>query len=66
MSCYEIWKKVKSVYVNDIQNLYDCVHNLATLGMGDHDLISYLNKAESTIPQMKMILMDSDPQKVID
>jgi len=55
-----------SVYVNDIQNLHDSVNNLATLQIEDHDLVSYLNKAQSTIQQMKTMLTDNDLQKVID
>ncbi|KAG6480122.1 hypothetical protein ZIOFF_063600 [Zingiber officinale] len=43
-SCYDIWKKAKSVYANDIQRLYDSVHNLATLQMQDHDLTSVKNQ----------------------
>ncbi|KAG6501800.1 hypothetical protein ZIOFF_041684 [Zingiber officinale] len=65
-SCYDIWKKAKSVYANDIQRLYDSVHNLATLQMQDHDLTSYLNKAQSTIHQVKMHLTYSDPNKVLE
>lgn len=65
-SCYDIWKKAKSVYANDIQRLYDSVHNLATLQMQDHDLTSYLNKAQSTIHQVKMHLTYSDPSKVLE
>ncbi|XP_074590740.1 uncharacterized protein LOC141846603 [Curcuma longa] len=65
-SCYDIWKKAKSVYANDIQRLYDSVHNLATLQMQDHDLTSYLNKAQSTIHQVKMHLTYSDTNKVLE
>lgn len=65
-SCYDIWRKAKGVYANDIQQLYDSVHSLATLQMQDHDLTSYLNKAQSTIHQVKMHLTSDDSNKVLE
>ena len=65
-TCYDIWKKARSIYSNDIQCLYNDVHNLATLKMTDHDLPSYLNKAQSTIEEIKLILTNDNIQKTRD
>ena len=65
-TCYDIWRKAKSIYSNDIQCMYDFVHNLAMLQMIGHYLLSYLNKAHSTIEEIKLILTDDDLQKVFE
>lgn len=61
-TCYDIWKKAQTIYSNDVQRLYDVVHKLTTLQMTDHDLPAYLNKAQSTIEEVKMILTSDDLQ----
>ena len=65
-TCYDIWKKARSVYSNDIQRLYDVVHNLATLQMMENDLPTYLTKAQSTIDEVKLLLTGNDMENKID
>ena len=65
-TCHDIWEKARSVYSNDVQRLYDSVHNLTNLQMTDHDLPSYLNKAQSTIEEIKLILTGDNLQSMLD
>lgn len=62
--CHEIWKKAQTVYANDIQRLYETIHNLATLQMSNLDLPSYLNKAQSICEETKLMLLKEDVKKM--
>ncbi|XP_029125187.1 uncharacterized protein LOC109815938 isoform X2 [Cajanus cajan] len=65
-TCYDIWKKARNVYANDIQRIYESVHGLATLRMVDNDLPTYLNRAQSTIDELKLMLVSDDPQQILN
>lgn len=65
-TCYDVWKKAQDIYANDIQRLYDSVRNLANLQMTDLNLPSYLNKAQSTIVELKSMLVNDDLKKVLE
>ncbi|CAH9069278.1 unnamed protein product [Cuscuta europaea] len=65
-TCYDIWKKARSVFANDVQRIYDVVHSLATLQMSDHDLPSYVNKAQFIVEEVKVMLSETDLPKVFD
>ena len=65
-TCCEIWKKAQTIYANDIQRLYETIHNLATMQMTDLDLPSYLNKAQSICEEIKLQLVNDDVQKMSD
>ena len=64
-SCYDVWKKAKGVYANDIQRLYDLIHYLATLQMTDHDPPSSLSKAQTTIEQIKNAFLYGDLEEEV-
>nr|KYP52075.1 hypothetical protein KK1_025985 [Cajanus cajan] len=65
-TCYDIWKKARNVYANDIQRIYESVHGLATLRTVDNDLPTYLNRAQSTIDELKLMLVSDDPQQILN
>lgn len=56
-SCYEVWKKAKKMYANNIQRMYASVCNLAIIQMNDQDLLEYLTRAHSTIDSLKLMLV---------
>ena len=65
-TCYDIWKKARSVYSNDIQRLYDVVHKLATLQMTENDLPTYLTKSQSTIDEVKLLMTGDNMENKLD
>jgi hypothetical protein len=55
-TCYYIWQKAMNVYSNDIQRLYDVIHNLATLLMIEDNIKTYANKAQSAVIEFKLLV----------
>ena len=55
-TCYSFWKKVQSVFANDIQQLYDAAQKLVTLKQTDHDMVAYVSKAQSVVEELKLSL----------
>lgn len=47
-----------------MQQLYESVHGLAIHQMTDHDLSSDLNRAQSTVEELKLMSVSDDLQKV--
>jgi hypothetical protein len=65
-TCHEVWKKAQTVYANDIQRLYETIHNLTTLQMSDLNLSGYLNKAQSVCEEAKLMLLNQDAKKMAE
>lgn len=65
-TCYDIWEKAKNVYSNDVQRLYDVIHNLSTLQMTEDNIMSYANRAQSAVNEFKTLMTDKDPKKMIE
>ena len=65
-TCYDIWKKARNVYSNDVQRLYDVVHKLATLQMTENDLPTYLTKSQSTIDEVKLLMTGDNMENKLD
>lgn len=55
-TCHSFWKKVQSVFPNEIQQLIDVAHNLTTPRQIDHDMVAYVSKAQSTVEGLKLSL----------
>ncbi|KAG2395222.1 uncharacterized protein HKW66_Vig0074020 [Vigna angularis] len=53
-TCHSFWKKAQSIYVNDIQHLYDTTNKLASLKMIDHDMISFMVEAQYVVEKLRM------------
>lgn len=61
-TCHAIWTKARDLYSNDVQCLYDAIHNLSTLSMIDN-LPSYCSRVQSAIGALKTLII-SDDQKI--
>jgi len=48
-TCHSILKKAQTIYTDDIQHLYDSANRLASLKMTNHDMVSFMTKAQSTM-----------------
>jgi len=55
-TCHSFWKRAQNIYANDIQCLYDSANKLASLKMTNHDMISFMNKAQSAVEELRMFL----------
>ena len=44
------------IYANNIQHLYDSADKLASLKMTNHDMISFMNEAQSAVEDLRMFL----------
>ncbi|KAL3527870.1 hypothetical protein ACH5RR_012526 [Cinchona calisaya] len=61
-TCHTFWKKLLSVFANDIPRLYDPAQKLSTLKQPDHDMPTFITKAQVTVEELKMNLqVDSFP-----
>jgi len=67
-TCHSFWKRTQNIYANDIQCLYDLADKLASLKMTNHDMISFMNEAQSAVEDLRMFLeVDaSDEMKKLD
>jgi len=52
-TCHTFWKKAQSVFGYDNQGLYDSAKELVTLKQCDHDMISFVSKAQSVVEKLK-------------
>jgi len=55
-TCHSFWKRTQNIYANDIQHLYDSANKLASLKMTNHDMISFMNDAQSVVEELRMFL----------
>jgi len=55
-TCHSFWKRTQNIYYNDIQRLYDSTDKLASLKMTNHDMISFMNEAQSAMEDLQMFL----------
>jgi len=55
-TCHSFWKRTQNIYANDIQRLYDSTDKLASLKMTNHDMISFINEAQSVVEDLQMFL----------
>jgi len=55
-TCHSFWKRAQNIYANDIQCLYDSANKLASLKMTNHDMISFMNEAQSIVEELRMFL----------
>src|SRR6516165_9452782 len=55
-TCFAVWEKARKLYTNDIQRLYNVVHNVVNLKQQDSDMVSYLGKVQATMEEFKQIL----------
>jgi len=55
-TCHSFWKRTQNIYANDIQRLYDSADKLASLKMTNHDMISFMNEAQSAVEDLRMFL----------
>jgi len=67
-TCHLFWKRTQNIYANDIQRLYDSADKLVSLKMTNHDMISFMNEAQSAVEDLQMFLeVDaSDEMKKLD
>ena len=47
---------LEMISANDIQHLYDSANKLASIRMTNHDMISFMNEAQSTVKELRMFL----------
>jgi len=55
-TCHSFWKRAQNIYANDIQLLYDSVNKLASLKMTNHDMVTFMNEAQSAVEELRMFL----------
>lgn len=64
-TCYDIWQRIKNVYSNDIQHLYDVIHNLANLQITE-DIMPYANQAQTGLNEFQLLVNSEDSKKMIE
>ena len=51
-TCHLFWNRAQNIYANDIQRLYDSANKLASLKITNHDMISFMNEAQSVAEEL--------------
>jgi len=55
-TCHSFWKRAQNIYANDIHHLYCSANKLASLRMTNHDMISFMNEAQSVMEELQIFL----------